>query len=135
MNRSGGSPRKATLTASRCMSVITVAIDTATAANDDSSSGQEKNLSCEPNMLMPCGSGDTSTTTPANRVSTARYSATSRAIRARALYAKRIRLLIASGLIAGITPMSTRRGSPQKTLDFAFSKQAGASAEKLKAAC
>jgi hypothetical protein len=40
-------------------------------------------------------------------------------------YDRRIRLLIASGLIAGITPMSIRRRSPQQTLDFALSPLAG----------
>ncbi len=89
------------------------------------SSDQERRSSCEREQLMPSSSGDTSTTTPASRVSTARYSATSRAIRARALYAKRIKLLIDSGLVAGITPTSIRRRSPQQTLDFALSPPGG----------
>src|SRR5262245_41472077 len=41
--------------------------------------------------------------------------------KARISYVKRMRLLIGSGLIAGITPMSIRRGSGQRYLDHVFS--------------
>jgi hypothetical protein len=45
----------------------------------------------------------------------------------------RTQLLIASGLIAGITPTSTRKRSAQATLDFAFSKPDGGAVDGLKA--
>lgn len=48
-------------------------------------------------------------------------------------FARRTRLLIASGLIAGITPTSIARRSPQRTLDFAFSKPAGGDAGERRA--
>ncbi len=44
-------------------------------------------------------------------------------------YAKRMQLLMQSGLIAGITPMSTAKRWSQGTLDFASSQQVGDDAE------
>lgn len=48
------------------------------------------------------------------------------------LWNKRIALLMSSGLIAGITPMSTAKRSSQKTLDFAFCQRDGNVLEKQK---
>ena len=61
--------------------------------------------------------------------STARRSGTKGRIKARNSYVRRMRLLIASGLIAGITPTSTRNGSSQRILAFASSEQVGSDAE------
>jgi len=44
-----------------------------------------------------------------------------------------MRLLIASGLIAGITPTSTRKRSPQAILDFALSRPDGGDVDEPKA--
>jgi len=88
--------------------------------------GPGENSSYEPSVQTPCSSGASlSTDAQVKPESTARSSETSQRIKARNSYVKRIKLLMSSGLIAGITPTSVRNRSNQKTLDFAFSKQAG----------
>lgn len=76
-------------------------------------------------QAMQCLCGEGSSTEAANAVSTAPYSETKARIDPATLYAKRMRLLIESGLVAGITPTSVRNGSNQGTLDFAFSQLDG----------
>jgi hypothetical protein len=71
--------------------------------------------------------------TAAKTGSTAQSLGMKERIAARASYVKRIRLLIASGLIAGITPTSIRKRSPQGTLDFALSRPGGNDVAKPKA--
>jgi len=78
--------------------------------------------------------GETSTTTAASKESTVPYSATKAATGAATSYAKRMKLLIASGLIAGITPTSIRKRSAQRTLDFALLPHDGGDADEPKAA-
>jgi hypothetical protein len=85
--------------------------------------------------LTRSGHGESSSTTADSKASTVQCSAMNQRIAARTSYAKRIKLLIASGLIAGITPTSTRKRSPQRTLDFALSKPAGDTAAEPKADC
>jgi hypothetical protein len=80
----------------------------------------------EPPTLCGCGASSltiASTSEPANdsKASIAPCSETSRRTAARTLSGKRTRLLMRSGLIAGITPTSIRKRSPQLTLDSAFS--------------
>jgi len=82
---------------------------------------------------MPSLSGATSSTTAGKTGSTAPCSATKAPTDPQTSYAKRMRLLIASGLIAGITPSSERKRSAQRTLDFAFSEPGGDDAEERKA--
>jgi len=80
---------------------------------------------CAPSEPMPCLSGETSSTLPAKKELTVRYFGTNQNTKVANSYAKLTRLLMRSGLIAGITPTSTRRGSSQATLDFASSSQVG----------
>lgn len=135
MNASGGSQRTATRIARRCMSDTipaenSVLTDTATRSSD-----LAKSSCCAPSELTQCSVGGSSSTTAGSKASTAPSSETSRRISARTLFGKRIKSLIAGGLIAGITPTSIRKRSPQRTLDIAFSKLAGVDADKAKADC
>ena len=61
--------------------------------------------------------------------STARRSETKGRIKVQSSFDKRMRLLIASGLIAGITPTSTRQRSGQRILATAFYALGGVGAE------
>lgn len=65
--------------------------------------------------------------------STAPFSETRAATKVPSSFAKRMRLLIASGLVKGITPTSIRRGSHQGILASAFYELAGGGADELKA--
>jgi hypothetical protein len=118
-----------TLTALNSMSGITAATNMRMAENEKFSSAPVKKSFSEPSTQMPCSLGDGSLMTAANAESTAPFSETKAHTLVANSYAKRIRLLIASGLIAGITPTSVRKRSNQATLDFAFSKQDGINAE------
>ena len=130
------------MTASKCMSGITQPTDTPIDASECYSLAPEKRSSCEPNAPMPFGSGGGSST-PALTIepdsrrpeSIAPCSETKAHTAVRTSYVKRMRLLIASDLIAGITPTSVRKRSAQATLDFAFSRLAGSDAGALKADC
>src|SRR5262245_52662302 len=119
----------ATLIALNSMSAITAATHTQTADSENSSSDPERRLSFALSQPMPSSSGVSSSMTADRTELTAPSSETSPDISARNSYDKRMRLLIASGLIAGITPTSRRKRSSQQTLDFALSKQAGGDAE------
>ena len=98
---------------------------TETEENENCLRGREKKLSSAQKQRMRCLCGDDSSMEAANAVSTAPYSEMRETIDPAILYARRMQSLIASGLVAGITPLSTRRQSPQATLDFAFSKLDG----------
>lgn len=94
-----------------------------------SSSDPEKRLSCEQLTLTPYLCGASSLMTADSKELTAPSFATNRRIAARNLYIKRMQLLTASGLIAGITPTSVRKQSVQRTLDIALSQPVGSDAE------
>lgn len=113
-------------TVSPCTSATTQPIDTWMGASATDSLDLEKKLSLEPSPPMLFLRGDDSSTTQDSKASTAPSSGTNQRTVAQNSYGKRMRLLTASGLIAGITPTSTRRGSAQQTLDFAFWPPAGA---------
>lgn len=100
-------------------------INTQMAANESNSSAQAKKLSFAQRQQMRCLCGAGSSTALENAVSTAPYSEMKESTDPRTSYAKRIKSLIDSGLVAGITPTSTRKRSPQQTLDFALLPQAG----------
>src|SRR5215207_3630943 len=108
---------------------ITPPTSTPTVESDGNSSDLEKRSCCEQPTQMPYSSGESSLTIAAKQESTAPSSETKGYVRVRNLYAKRIRLLMSSGLIAGITPTSIRKRSGQQTLDFAFCKPVGEGAE------
>ena len=74
---------------------------------------------------MQCSCGENLLTTQDKKVSIARSSAMSLSIGAAYSFDKRARLLIASGLIAGVIPTSMRRALGQLTLDFVSSKPDG----------
>ena len=92
----------------------------------------EKKLSSEQKMRTLCLFGDdllttASTSEPVNdkRESIAPSLETNRRTLAQNLFVRRTQLLMSYGLICGIIPTSTAKRSPQKTLDFVLSKQAG----------
>jgi len=114
-----------TKTALNCTSDTTVAIDTPTSDLENCSQVQAKKSSFAQKQAMQCLCGEGSSTALASAVSTAPYSETKARIDPANSYTKRIKLLIESGLVAGITPTSTRKRSDQQTLDFALSPQGG----------
>jgi hypothetical protein len=120
---------------SPCTSGTIAADSTPMAAGKPSSSVQGKRSFSGLRKRMQCGSGETSTTIAGSKGSIAPSLGMSQRIEARNSYAKRIKLLIASGLIAGITPTSTRKGSPQGILDFALRSRAGVDAAEPKGGC
>lgn len=93
---------------------------------------QEKKLSSAQKQQMQCLCGEDSSMEAGNAASTAPYSETKVTTDPAISYAKRMQLLMRSGLVAGITPTSTRKGSSQLTLDFASSRLDGGDAEKQK---
>jgi hypothetical protein len=84
----------------------------------------DKSLFCELNEAMPCSLGENSLTialmreqAESKKASIARSSATNQVTSVPLSFDKRMQLLIASGLIAGITPLSVRQQWNQETLD------------------
>lgn len=122
-----------TLTASPSMSGITVATTTLTDESEHRCLAPEKRSCLEPSQQTQSLDGASSLMTQDSKESTAPFLETREHIKVRNSYDRRIRLLIASGLIAGITPTSVRKRSGQATLDIAFSRQDGGSAEEPKA--
>ena len=108
-----------------CTTDITLHINTGMDENENYLLGREKRLSFAQKQRMQCLCGDVLSMEAANAVSTAPYSETKANIDPATLYGKRMKLLIESGLVAGITPTSTRKRSNQQTLDFALSRQDG----------
>lgn len=124
------------LTVLRSTKNTTRRIATQMVASANCSAAPEKRSYCEPLTVQPSLFGDNSKTTaltsaPENSrtASTARPSGTKGRTRVHSSFVKRMRLLIASGLIGGITPTSTRKGSSQRTLATAFYALGGADAE------
>ena len=116
------------------MKDITVATSTKTDDNENYSLGPEKKLSFAQRQAMQCLCGAGSSTAAVNAVLTAPYSEMKAQSNPVNSYNKRIKLLIESGLVAGITPTSIRQQSSQQTLDFVLSKRGGnGSTEKPKA--
>jgi hypothetical protein len=112
------------------MNGITPRTATLMAVTERRLQGQGKRSYSGQSALTLFSSGESSSTAAVNVESIAQCSGMNRCTKARASYVKRMRLLIASGLIAGITPTSIRKGSRQQTLDFALSRLAGGDAEK-----
>jgi len=98
------------------------------AEKENYSSAPERKLYSEPKKETPSLCGETFSTTPDRKELIAPPSATKAATDPATSYAKRIRLLMSCGLIAGMTPTSTRKRSAQQTLDFAFSPLDGCDA-------
>lgn len=76
--------------------------------------------------------GENSKTTAVRKELTAPFSATSQPTLVVNSYAKRMRLLIESGLVKGIIPTSKRKGSGQLTLDVVLRQPGGSDAESQK---
>jgi hypothetical protein len=139
MNQFGGSQKMATERAENFMSDITPLTNTETDESRKSLSGQENTLPFEPDQgtlfLFGENSGISVLTNGQGgrrRGSTVRRSAMKERIRAANLFDKRTRLLIAAGLVKGITPMSIRNECGAPIPDFVFCGRDGAGAEKLK---
>lgn len=114
------------------MSATTATESTQTAESACCSSAQERSGPSEPGPVTPSLFGGSSLTTAltsepesGSEGLIARPSETKVRIEARNSYVRRMRLLIASGLIAGITPMSIRRGFNQGCLGGVFSRPDG----------
>jgi hypothetical protein len=116
------------------MNVTTRDTDTPMDASDamTSSSGQDESSCYALSVATPFSLGESSSMTADRKASTAPSSGMSRNTAARISYAKLTRLLMQSGLIAGITPMSIRRRSVQQTLAFVLSAPAGVDATERK---
>lgn len=89
------------------------------------SSDQANGASYEPPPETPFSLGENSSTTAARKASIARSSATKGLTNHRSLFDKRIRSLIAYGLVRGITPGSIRRECGAKIPDFVSSWRDG----------
>ena len=107
------------------MKDITAPIITPMGVNESNSSGQGSKLSFAQKQAMQCLCGAHLSTAAENAALTAPFSVMKARTKAPSSYAKRMQLLIASGLVAGITPTSVRKGLNQLTLDFALSRQDG----------
>ena len=117
------------MTALRCTNATTQPTDTPMDESEFSLSVQVKNSSSEPNEPMPSLSGDDSSMTVVSKVSTVLSSETKASTNRPNSFDKRMRLLIASGLIKGITPTSMRNGSRQGILATAFYELDGSDAD------
>lgn len=123
------------LTASPSMKSTTPHIDTPTGEFESCSAVPVTKLCFAHETARPSSCGEGSKTTASTLVqesgktaSTVRRSGTKERIKARNSYVRRMRLLIAAGLIAGITPTSTRKGSSQGILDIASFEPDGSDA-------
>ena len=121
--------------ASNCMNDITRAITMQTVARENFSLDLERNLFSGPAKGMQCLRGESSSTTPVRQGLIAPCSAMRAEFGAATSFDRRTQLLIASGLVAGITPLSKRKRLPQETLDFASSQLAGDAAERQNQDC
>jgi len=117
------------------MSGTIPAVDIVTVDRGDYSADQAKNWYYELPRARHSLSGESLrmivlTVGPAtdNQASTVRRSGMRERTAAQNLYNKRMQLLIASGLIAGITPTSIRNGSDQRILDIAIYRLDGGDA-------
>jgi hypothetical protein len=117
------------------MKNTTVAINTPTGENENYLLGQVKRLYSEPKPLTPCLSGESSSTIADKQESTALCSGMKARIEAQTSYDKRIELLTASGLIAGITPLYVRKRLNPPTPASALLRLAGASAGAQNLGC
>lgn len=108
---------------------------TSTAMDDrgNCSAGLEKNSCCELRQAMLFLCGESSSTAAANKASTAQCSEMSRRTKAANSFDKRTKLLIASGLVRGITPSSIRRKLGAVIPDFVSYQPDGESADLRKA--
>ena len=91
---------------------------------------QAKRSCCEHGKETPALCGESSKMIPVKQELTARCSATSQPTLVANSYVKRMRLLIAAGLVKGIIPTSKRKGSNQQTLDAVLRLPAGRDAER-----
>lgn len=118
-----------------CMKNTTVAINTPTGENENYLSDRAKRLYSEPKQLTLCLFGESLSTIAGKQESTALCSGTKACIEAQTSYDKRIELLTASGLIAGITPLYVRKRLSPPTPAFALLRLDGASADAQNPGC
>lgn len=84
---------------------------------------------------MPCLCGESSSTRAAKKASTVLSSEMSPRTKAANSFDKRATLLIASGLVKGIIPMSIRKELGARMLDIALCVPDGSDADSPKADC
>lgn len=136
----GGSPRTETSFASTCTVGITRDTSTPAADSRNSLSGPARNSCSEHGRPTRSGRGDFSSTTAStngpgsgNPASTAPSFATNRPSLVPNSFEKRTQLLIASGLVCGITPTWMRKKSTAATQAIASSLLGGDDADLRKA--
>jgi len=117
------------------MKDTTVAINTLTGENENCLLGLEKRLYSEPKQLTLCLFGESSLTIVDKQESIALCLGTKAHIKAQTSYNKRIELLTASGLIAGITPLFVRKRLSPTTQDSVLLLLDGASADAQNLGC
>ena len=132
LSRCGGSRRIGTWPCVRCTRGTTPRGHIVTVEKLLSAWGLEKRCYFAPRRVTPSGAGGDSLTTASTRepeIVSRALTAPSFGTRAPSSvpssFAKRMRLLMRSGLIAGITPTSIRRGSGQGCLELVFSLPVG----------
>src|SRR6185369_6749448 len=118
-----------TVTTSSCATTVCATTATGAESVTDASSDQGTSWFCAQSEQTPSSSGAASSTTAGSRASTAPSSATRASTYRHCSFAKRMQLLMQSGLIAGITPTSIAQRSPQAILAFASSARGGSDAE------
>jgi hypothetical protein len=111
------------------MKDTTVATNTPMGENENYLLGLGRRLYSEPKQLTLCLFGESSLTIADKKESTALYSGTKARIQVQTSYDKRIELLTASGLIAGITPLCVRKRLSLTTQGSVLLQLDGASAD------
>jgi hypothetical protein len=123
----------AILTASTSMRAITLDTSTPMDARDGCSSAPVTSSCSAQSRETPALSGADSSMTAGKKASTALSSATRASTYRHPSFAKRMQSLMQSGLIAGITPTSIAKRSPQRTLAIASSWLDGSDAASQQA--
>lgn len=127
------------VTTSTCATTARIATSMVGAMPTSDSPALAKNSCFELTMAEQCSSGaDSLTTASTNALATASPESTAPSSETRVStyqapsFAKRMQLLMRRGLIAGITPTSTAKRSPQRILVFASSQLDGNAAATRK---
>jgi len=115
-----------------CMKDIIQHTDIAMVEKENCSVAQERKLSCVHIKEMPVLSGASLKTHPVSKESTVLYFGTNQNTGAATLSDRLMQSLISVGLVKGIIPMSTRKGSSQLTLDAVLNSPDGESAGEQK---
>ena len=117
------------------MNDITPATNTEMDESESCSANQGKRSFCDLQQEMPWSFGESSSMPAGKPALTVPSSEMSRATKAANSFDRRMRLLIASGLVCGITPTSIRRQLGVAIPAFVSSWQGGENMERPKVDC